>query len=79
MTIFHDNLLSIILDDHDEVSELVIKILLQYSRRLDTMQAVLQEILMVEFVVIFDVLDTDKKRPDFGKERSIPDLLSLPI
>lgn len=79
MTIFHDNLLSIILDDHDEVSELVIKILLQYSRQLDTMQTVLQEILMVGFVEFVYLLDLDKKRPDFGKERSIPHLLPLSI
>lgn len=53
VTIFHDNLLHILLDEHDEVSELAIKILLQYSHRLNQIESILKEILFVMHSIPF--------------------------
>ena len=61
ITIFHSNLLSILLDDHDSVSELVIKILLLYASSQNLLSTILQEILTVSPSFPRLCIDPDKE------------------
>ena len=58
---FHSNLLSILLDDHDDVSELVIKILLLYASSQNLLSTILQEILTVSPSFPRLCIDPDKE------------------
>ena len=79
MTVFHDYLLNMILDKNNEVCELAVKILLQYSKKINQIKMIIEEVMNVQSIGRVLNVDFHCKRRGVGEERIVYYLFPLPV